>query len=70
MSYEIERPKARTQWEHFMLYGVKEGVMGHFADNLDACAEAMGPWGRNDPKSVLASPNHTANLRRPVLSCI
>jgi len=37
-----KNPWARTQWEHFMLYGVKEGVMGHFADNLDACAEAMG----------------------------
>jgi hypothetical protein len=37
-----KNPWARTQWEHFMLYGVKEGVLGHFADNLDACAEAMG----------------------------
>jgi hypothetical protein len=37
-----KNPWVRTQWEHFMLYGVKEGVLGHFADNLDACAEAMG----------------------------
>jgi hypothetical protein len=38
-----KNPWVRTEWEHFMLYGVKEGVLGHFADNLDACAEAMGP---------------------------
>jgi hypothetical protein len=37
-----KNPWARTQWEHFMLYGVKEGVLGHFADDLDACATAMG----------------------------
>jgi hypothetical protein len=35
-------PWMRSQWEHVMLYSVVEGVLGHFADNLDACAASMG----------------------------
>lgn len=31
----------KTNWEHFMLYNVQEGILGHFGASLDACAEAM-----------------------------
>lgn len=47
-------PWVRTQWEHFMLYGVREGVIGHFGASLDQCAEAMA--------SIIASSGRRPSL--------
>ena len=65
-----------TQYMRFLILGLTSS--GHF--QISASQVSFSPrsfsrsfsptWDRNDPKSGLVSPNHTANLSGLVLGCI